>query len=57
MKLTAMLKNFWCDEDGGESAEWPLIIGLIAVGAIGAWTLLGSGITTKVSKLQTAIGS
>lgn len=49
------LKNFWHDEDGGESAEWPLILALVAVAAIAAYTFLGGKVFTAVSNLGTAI--
>jgi Flp pilus assembly pilin Flp len=57
MKVMAMLKNFWFDEDGGESAEWPLILALVAVAAIVAFTALGTQVSTKVTNLGTSIGT
>lgn len=29
--MKAMLKKFWADEDGGETVEWPLVVGVLAV--------------------------
>jgi Flp pilus assembly pilin Flp len=50
------LNKFWHDEDGGESAEWPLVLALVAIAAIAAFTLLGGKVSTRVNTLATAIG-
>ncbi|WP_295450276.1 Flp family type IVb pilin [uncultured Thiodictyon sp.] len=55
MKLMGVLKNFWCDEDGGESAEWPLILALVAVAAIAAYSLLGTNVKTAVNKIAASL--
>jgi Flp pilus assembly pilin Flp len=51
------LNKFWHDEDGGESAEWPLVLALVAIAAIAAYTLLGTNISAKMNKLAASIGS
>ena len=52
LKLLALYK----DEEGQALAEYGLILGLIAVVAIAALTLLGSAITGKLDLLNTAFG-
>lgn len=32
-----MLTDFWCDESGGESVEWPLVVGVLFVFALAAF--------------------
>jgi pilus assembly protein Flp/PilA len=52
LKLFALYK----DEQGQALAEYGLILGLIAVVAIAAMTLLGAAITGQLSGLSGALG-
>jgi pilus assembly protein Flp/PilA len=47
---------FYKDEEGQALAEYGLILGLIAVVAIAALTLLGGAITGKLDLLNSALG-
>lgn len=55
----AVLRLFvlYKDEEGQALAEYGLILGLIAVVAIGALTLLGTSITGKLGGINGALGS
>jgi pilus assembly protein Flp/PilA len=44
------------DEEGQALAEYGLILGLIAVVAIAALTLLGAAITGKLDSINSALG-
>ena len=52
LKLFVLYK----DEEGQALAEYGLILGLIAVVAIAALTLLGTAITGKLDAVNTALG-
>ena len=52
LKLFALYK----DEEGQALAEYGLILGLIAVVAIAALTLLGAAITGKLDAVNSALG-
>jgi pilus assembly protein Flp/PilA len=52
LKLFVLYK----DEEGQALAEYGLILGLIAVVAIAALTLLGTAITGKLTSINTALG-
>jgi pilus assembly protein Flp/PilA len=54
----AVLKLFvlYKDEEGQALAEYGLILGLIAVVAIAALTLLGTAITGKLGSINSALG-
>jgi pilus assembly protein Flp/PilA len=52
LKAFALYKN----EEGQALAEYGLILGLIAVVAIAALTLLGGAITGKFDLINTALG-
>jgi pilus assembly protein Flp/PilA len=54
----AILRMFvlYKDEEGQALAEYGLILGLIAVVAIAALTLLGTKITGKLTSINTALG-
>jgi pilus assembly protein Flp/PilA len=47
---------FYKDEEGQALAEYGLILGLIAVVAIAALTLLGAAITGKLDSITSAFG-
>jgi Flp pilus assembly pilin Flp len=50
--MNAMLKKFWRDEDGGESVEWPLVVGLIAVVAIVTMGLVGDAVDDVFNTIE-----
>ena len=52
LKLFVLYK----DEEGQALAEYGLILGLIAVVAIAALTLLGTAISGKLDSVNTALG-
>ena len=54
----AVLKLFvlYKDEEGQALAEYGLILGLIAVVAIAALTLLGTAITGRLTSINSALG-
>jgi pilus assembly protein Flp/PilA len=52
LKLFALYK----DEEGQALAEYALILGLVAVVAIAALTLLGGAITGKLDIVNSALG-
>ena len=52
LRLFVILK----DEEGQALAEYGLIIGLIAVVAIGALTLLGAALAGKLGDITNALG-
>ena len=57
MKVVAMMKNFWKEEEGLTMVEYALIGALVVVGAITAFTTLGTNVSTKVNRIATAVGS
>jgi Flp pilus assembly protein, pilin Flp len=54
----AVLKLFvlYKDEEGQALAEYALILGLIAIVAVAALTLMGTAITGKLSGVSSALG-
>jgi len=55
--MMTMLKKFWMEEDGGESVEWPLVVGLIAVGAIVILGAVGDKVVEVFTDIDTALGT
>ena len=48
MSIKSSLKRFISDESGASLAEYALLVGLIAVVAVGAVTTLGTNVKTSV---------
>jgi pilus assembly protein Flp/PilA len=51
------LLRFLKEEEGTETVEWAIMIGLIAVASIGVIIGIGAWVNTKFSTLSTALGS
>ncbi len=54
-KVTKMLKRFVRDEQGLETVEYAIILGLIVVGTIGAIMTLGSWVLGQFTAINTDI--
>jgi len=46
--------RFWADEAGGETIEWPLVVALIGIVAIGVMQAIGGQVTTLFSSIAGA---
>ena len=55
MKAMRAVKRFLCNEKGTETVEWAIIIGIIAVGAIGFIVLIGGWVKDKFELLWTTM--
>ena len=53
--MMTMLKKFWMEEDGGESVEWPLVVGLIAVVAIAVMVTIGEQVNEVFKSIYNAL--
>ena len=53
--MTEPLKNFLKDEEGASMVEYGLLVGLIALVAIGAVTTLGSSVSTLFSNISSSL--
>ncbi len=50
-----MLREFWSDEEGLTTVEYALLLALIVVVAITAWTALGAGVNSTVDDVQNTL--
>ena len=50
-----MFKSLWNDEDGLTTVEYALLLALVAIAAISAWTLLGGKVKTTVKNSTDAM--
>ena len=57
MNISKVLKRFWSEEEGLTMVEYAVAAAVIAAGAIAAFQLLGTNVSTKVNTLATTIGS
>jgi pilus assembly protein Flp/PilA len=51
-----MLKALWTDEDGLTTVEYALVLVLVVIVAVTAWTTLGTNVKNKVSTMANDIG-
>ncbi len=50
-----MIKNFLRDESGLELSEYAVAAALVAIAVVGAFTLLGTAISTRINALANTI--
>ena len=50
-----MFKKLWKDEEGLTTVEYALLLALVAIAAISAWTMLGSKVSSTVTTVNEAI--
>jgi len=55
--MISKVQRFLISEDGPTAVEYALMVGLVAVAAIGGITALGTSINTKFDGLSTSIAS
>ncbi|MFE8034897.1 hypothetical protein [Thiohalocapsa marina] len=53
--MKQFLKKLWKNEEGAEVVEWVVVVALVVVGAIAAFSLLGNSVETAASSLATTI--
>jgi len=56
-KVTKMLKRFVRDEQGLETVEYAIILGLIVVGTIAAIITLGGWVLEQFTDINTTVGA
>lgn len=52
-----MWKRLWKDEEGLTTVEYALLLALVAIAAIAAWTALGGRVSSTVSSVEGTMGS
>ncbi len=53
--MFGIIKNLWNDESGATMVEYGLMVALIAVIAVGAVQLLGTGVKTTFENAEAAL--
>jgi len=51
-----MIRRLFTDEEGAAMTEYALLVGLIAVVALGAVTILGTNVRDKFQEIADALG-
>lgn len=52
-----MFKMLWHDEEGLTTVEYALLLALVAIAAITAWSTLGSRVSRTVAKATSSLPS
>ena len=55
--MRKLLAKIWKDEAGLTSVEYALLLVLVAIAAITAWTALGNTVSNRVNSVVTTMGS
>ena len=53
--MKTLLKSIWRDEDGLTTVEYALLLALVAIAAIVAWTTLGKKVNNAVTNASTSL--
>ena len=53
--MKTLLKNIWGDEDGLTTVEYALLLALVAIAAIVAWTTLGQKVNNTVTNASSSL--
>ena len=54
--MKTLLTGFWKDEDGLTTVEYALLLALVAIAAILAWTTLGQKVNNTVTNASASLG-
>lgn len=54
-QMTELMKRFWLDEEGLTTVEYALLLVLIVIAGVTAWTTLGGSVSTKVGEVNNTI--
>ena len=52
-----MFKMLWSDEEGLTTVEYALLLALVAIAALTAWTTLGTRVRSTVTKATSSLPS
>ena len=53
--MKSFFLNLWKDEQGAEMVEWAIVVGLVVIGAIAAYALMGTAVQDVTSKIATEL--
>lgn len=53
--ITSFVRRFWADDDGATLVEYVLLVALIGAVCVGAITLLGTNVNTKLGTASAAL--
>lgn len=55
--MFGVLKTLWADEDGNTSVEYALMLVVIVVGCLGAWTTLRDRMVQALQEVNESLAS
>lgn len=55
--MRSQLSRFWHDEAGLATVEYALLLALVAIGGIAAWTALGRTIKTQLLQMSNSLAN
>lgn len=55
MLMTALLKNFWCEDEGQDIAEYAVMLAVILVIVVGTVRLVGSNSNNAFSSVASSL--
>lgn len=55
--MKSFFLKLWKDDKGAEMVEWAIVVGLVVIGAIAAYKLLGTSVSTAANKVATELSN
>lgn len=55
--MKSFFLKLWKDDKGAEMVEWAIVVGLVVIGAIAAYQLLGTSVSQAANKVATELSA
>lgn len=55
--MKSFFLKLWKDDKGAEMVEWALVVGLVVIGAIAAYQLLGTSVSDAATKVASELSN
>jgi len=55
--MWVLIKALMKEEEGTETVEWTIVVGLLILAVAGAWVVIGGGVSAQINTLAATVGA